>query len=261
MTRRKFVSMAVCVGLWAGVASAVAAAPVSKLRPVRLVQDASELGLTAGIVPGADGSVVVTATAGPLTVRKSVYPDGRFAVRLSQGADDRLVIAGDLNGLRVAYGKEPGVDLRPDRDADYEQHARRVRGWLASSEAVQRFRQIVGALDRQEAQGPEALSLRVTGALVAELLGDPGAAQRLSRSLGSKLSRRLRPAQSGGTGYGWTCYDIYERMVVNAANTLESCIASFAVYNPLRQVCAGVWVLQVESAWFQFLACSSFPVR
>ena len=44
-------------------------------------------------------------------------------------------------------------------------------------------------------------------------------------------------------------------------NALQSCLNSFAVYNPMRQVCAFIWTLQVESAWFQFLSCSSFPVK
>ena len=68
-------------------------------------------------------------------------------------------------------------NLRADRDSDYDGKARRVRGWLARSDAVQRFRQINEALEQQDAVSPEALSLRVTGALLAELLGDPGAAQ------------------------------------------------------------------------------------
>lgn len=261
MTRREIAGVAVCVAVMAGTAVSAWAGPAAPFRQVRLLQDAAELGLTAGVTPEVDGSVVVTANAGALTVRKRVHADGRFTVRLSHGDQDRLVIVGDPNGVRVAYGNEPVVELRPASDADYERHARTVRKWLAESGAVHQFRQVVAALDRHEARGAEALSLRVTGALIAELMGDPGAAQRLSESLSRKVTRRLRPAQSGGTGYGMTCYDIYERMVVNAANTLESCIASFAVYNPLRQICAAVWVLQVESAWFQFLACSSFPVK
>jgi hypothetical protein len=49
--------------------------------------------------------------------------------------------------------------------------------------------------------------------------------------------------------------------VLQASYQLESCIASFAVYNPLRQVCAAVWILQIESAWFQFLSCSAIPLK
>ena len=125
---------------------------------------------------GAGGDARPPAT---LTVRKQVYADGRFVVRVATRGDDRLLISGTANGMRVAYGREAAVDLRADRDGDYDGKARRVRGWLARSDAVQRFRQINEALEQQDALSPEALSLRVTGALLAELLGDPGAAQRV----------------------------------------------------------------------------------
>ncbi len=240
-------------------ASGAAAMPVEKtVRPVRLLQDLPELGLSAGVRMETDGGLAVTATAGELTVRKQVYADGRFVVRVATRGEDRLLISGTANGLTVAYGRDASVDLHADRDSDYDGKARRVRGWLARSDAVQRFRQINEALERQDAVSPEALSLRVTGALLAELLGDPGAAQRLSRSITARLAQRFRKAQAGHTP---SCWDTYQRLVVAAANALESCLNSFAVYNPMRNVCAFVWTLQVESAWFQFLSCSSFPMK
>ena len=253
-----------CVVIGVGIlvvvmASGAMATPMGKaLRPVGPVQDLPELGLSAGITMEADGGLAVTATAGDLTVRKQVYADGRFEVRVVTRGEDRLLISGTPNGLRVGYGAEAAVNLRADHDSEHEAKARRVRGWLARSDAVQRFRQINEALERQEAMSPEALSLRVTGALLSELLGDPGASQRLSRSLTGKFMHRLRNVQAGHTP---SCWDTYQRLVVAAANALESCLASFAVYNPLRNACAFVWTLQVESAWFQFLSCSSFPVK
>jgi len=247
------------MGLVVASAGAAAATPVERtLRPVRLVQDLPELGLSAGVTMEADGGLAVTATAGDLTVRKQVYADGRFVVRVATRGEDRLLISSAGNGLKVAYGTEATVELRADRDVDYDGKARRVRGWLARSDAVQRFRQINEALEQQDTLSPEALSLRVTGALLAELLGDPGAAQRLSRSITARLAHRLRKVQAGHTP---SCWDTYQRLVVQAANALESCLNSFAVYNPMRQVCAFVWTLQVESAWFQFLSCSSIPMK
>ncbi len=167
------------LGLVLAAAGVAVATPVEKsLRPVRLLQDLPELGLSAGVRMEADGALAVSATAGELTVRKQVYADGRFVVRVATQGDDRLLISGTANGLKVTYGREAALELRADRDSDYDGKARSVRGWLARSDAVQRFRQIAEALEQQDAMSPEALSLRVTGALVAELLGDPGAAQR-----------------------------------------------------------------------------------
>ena len=250
------------MGLLVASAGASMALPAERtLRPVRLVQDLPELGPSAGVTMEADGGLAVSATAGDLTVRKQVYADGRFLVRVETRGDDRLLISGAASGLRVSYGAEAAVDLSAGHDVDYDGKARRVRGWLARSDAVLRFRQINEALEQQDVLSPEALSLRVTGALVADLLGDPGAARRLSRSITAKLAQRLRKIQSGGTGYSMTCWDIYARLVNQAANQLQSCLASFAVYNPIRQICSFVWTLQVESAWFQFLSCSSFPMK
>jgi hypothetical protein len=254
MARRWSVVIGVvaCVLAFAG----AGAAADKTVRPVRLLQDVPELGLSVGLRIEGDGAVGVTATAGDLAVSKRVYADGRFVVRLATRGDDRVIISGTPHELKVAYGPEAAVDLRDDSDADGK--ARRVRGWLARSDAVQRFRQINEALEQQDAVSPEALSLRVTGVLLAELSGDPGAARRLGRTIAAKLAQRVRKAQTGHTP---SCWDTYVRLVNVAANQLESCIASFAVYNPMRQVCAFAWTLQVESAWFQFLSCSSFPVK
>jgi hypothetical protein len=49
--------------------------------------------------------------------------------------------------------------------------------------------------------------------------------------------------------------------VVRAAAQMEQCMGQFGVWNPMRQVCAGVWTLQVESAWFSFLGCSAIPLK
>ena len=247
------------MGLVLATAGGAGAMPVERtVRSVRLLQDVPELGLSAGVRMETDGALSVTATAGELAIRKQVYADGRFVVRVATRGEDRLLISGTANGLTVAYGRDATVELHADRDSDYDGKARRVRGWLARSDAVQRFRQINEALERQDAVSPEALSLRVTGALLAELLGDPGAAQRLSRSIAARLAHGLRKAQAGHTP---SCWDTYQRLVVAAANALESCLNSFAVYNPMRNLCAFVWTLQVESAWFQFLSCSSFPMK
>ena len=225
-------------------------------RVVRAVQEDAELGLTTQTAVAADGALVVTAHAGGLTIDKRVYGDGRFDVRIAMGTHDRVVVAADADGISVSTTNEATIRLDPAGDGESEARARRVRGWLATSAAVGRFRQLVDALERRGGRDPEALSLRATGALVAELLGDPGAARRFGeRVAGSGAA--YRKAQQ----YTQSCWDIYQRLVLQASYQLESCIASFAVYNPLRQVCAAVWILQVESAWFQFLSCSAIPLK
>jgi hypothetical protein len=237
-------------------AGAAVAAAEPHPRAVRAVQQDAELGLTTQTAVASDGALVVTAQAAGLTIDKRVYSDGRFDVRIAFGTNDRVVIAADVDGISVATAHEATIRLNPAGDMEYEPRARRVREWLAASAAVGRFRQLVDALERRGGRDPEALSLRATGALVAELLGDPGAARRFGERVAGG-GAGFRKAQQ----YTQSCWDIYQRLVLQASYQLESCIASFAVYNPLRQVCAAVWILQIESAWFQFLSCSAIPLK
>ena len=251
--QREWVMGAVLVIAAAGPA---AAGPDAQLRPIRAIQNDAELGLTTSTAVASDGAFVVSAQAAGLTIDKRVYSDGRFDVRIALGAEDRVVIAADADGISVSAAGERTLRVNPAVDDGHEETGRRVRGWLAASGAVARFRQLVDALDRRGARDPEALSLRATGALVAELLGDPGAARRFGQSVAGG-GGALRKVQQ----YTQSCWDVYQRLVLQASYQLESCIASFAVYNPLRQVCAAVWILQVESAWFQFLSCSAIPLK
>jgi hypothetical protein len=251
--QREWVMGAVLVIAAAGPA---AAGPDPQLRPVRAVQNDTELGLTTSTALASDGALVVSAQAAGLTVDKRIYSDGRFDVRIAIGRSDRVVIAADPDGISVATAREATVRLNPAGGEADSETTHRVRGWLAASQAVGRFRQLVDALERRGARDPEGLSLRATGALVAELLGDPGAARRFGQSVAGS-GAALRKVQQ----YTQSCWDVYQRLVLQASYQLESCIASFAVYNPLRQVCAAVWILQVESAWFQFLSCSAIPLK
>lgn len=228
-------------------------------RAVR-VRDVPELGLTMEVTADADGSLVLHGTAGRLTVQKRVYADGSYAVRIGHGGDEQVVISGTQAGTKVAFAGQH-AELRAADDPNYEAEARRVRGWLARSTAAQQFRKLAAALDHEELASPEAIGLRITGAVLAELTGDPGAARRFNRSVLGRAAGGLRKVQSGGSGYTMSCWDRYHRLVVQAANQLESCLSSFSTFDPTRNLCVFVWTLQVESAWFQFLACSSFPLK
>ncbi len=209
--------------------------------------------MTASLAESPDDGVVLEVESEGLTVKKTIYADGRFIADLQFGRD-RIVLSGDHDGVRVARGGGL-VHLPPGAAA--QDRGQQVRAWLGASQAVQRFRQLVGALESAEAFDGAALSLRATGALVAELGGDGAAAQRFGRQLQARLGGRVRRiAQS----YPANCWDQYERSVIAAANELEKCLADFAVYHPARNLCAFVWVLKVEAAWFGLLKCSAVPL-
>lgn len=222
--------------------------------PVHAAPERSGPLMTASLTESPDGSVVLDVESGGLTVRKAVYPDGRFTADLQFGGD-RIVVSGDHDGVRVARGRGM-VHLRPG--ASTQAQGQNVRAWLGSSQAVQRFRQLVGALESAEAFDGAALSLRATGALLAEIDGDAAAAQRFARQLQARLGGRYRKAAA--QGYPDHCWTYYERAVNAAANELERCLADFAVYNPARNLCVFVWLLKVEVAWFSLLKCAAVPL-
>lgn len=227
-------------------------------RVVRQSADVSDLGLSTEISAEGDGGVLLRAWAGDLTFRKVVYADGRFRVELSEG-DDTFSLAGEPGTVHLARGKQR-LTYRPDRDD--ERQIQSVRVLLASSRAVGKLRQLTTALEERGLASAEALGLRITGALLGELDGDSGAARRLNRAMLARLAPRVRMAQTTPPpGAAPNCYDRYSAIVVEAAKQLEACLGSFNVWNPYRQVCAFVWTLQIESAWFAFLACSAVPLR
>ena len=78
----------------------------------------------------------------------------------------------------------------------------------------------------------------------------------MSRELRAKFSANVKKVRLRAS-----CYDSYQALVVQAAAQMEQCMGQFGVWNPMRQVCAGVWTLQVESAWFSFLSCSAIPLK
>jgi len=231
-----------------GMASA-AEAPVFK--KVAQVAARPELGLTVAVSSTADGGLLLSATAGDLSFRKVVYADGHYQAQIEQ-ARDRVAIAGSEGRITVTYGSK-SLTLSADQD---EQQPSRVRALLVSSPALRLFRRLTAELEASGDTSPEVLGLRVTGAVVSQIDGDDGAVRRLGRELRMKFSAGFKKARLRAS-----CYDAYQDLVVRAAAQMEQCMGQFSVWNPMRQVCAGVWTLQVESAWFSFLSCSAIPLK
>src|ERR1051325_11679091 len=72
------------------------------LKASRTTAGRAELGLTVSVNAGVDGSLLLSATAGDLTFRKAVYPDGRFHAQIEQGRD-RVALAGSEGRLTITY--------------------------------------------------------------------------------------------------------------------------------------------------------------
>jgi hypothetical protein len=48
---------------------------------------------------------------------------------------------------------------------------------------------------------------------------------------------------------------------MKAAADLEACLNPISMWNPMRNVCAFVWTIQVEGLWFAYLSCCSVPLK
>lgn len=241
-----------------GLAGAGEPKPGSNRAPARTVVQLgpADPELAIAVSATTDGGYLLSASAGELAFRKVVYADGSFHVQIEQGGD-RLALSGTADRVHVTHGKR-SVTLKP-ADGD-EAQARRVRGLLIDAPVVARFRRLIAELEDSEELSVEVLGLRLTGALVAELDGDEGAARRLKRSLIRELGARVRQAGLQSQ-YPPDCWSRYTQLVLQASYQLEDCLNSFYIANPMRHLCTFYWTLQVESAWFSLLGCSSLPLR
>ena len=223
---------------------------------VRPAKVTSELGLAVSVSPTTDGGFLLSASSGSLVFRKVVYADGRFHVQIEQDSD-RLALSGEPGRLHITHGRRT-LTLRPAEDD--ERQGKRVREMLLEVPVVAQFRRLIAELEDSDELSAEILGLRLTGALIAELDGDEGAGRRLKRALIRHLGVRVQAVQSSSQ-YPPDCWSRYVQLVLKASYDLENCLNSFYVANPMRHLCTFYWTLQVESAWFSLLGCSSLPLR
>ena len=135
-----------------------------------------------------DGSIALTASVADIVVRKTVAPDGRAAVTIER-ADDLVSIVNARTTIAVSRGHD---SVLVNVVGGHEEQLWRVRHLLLGSAAIRGLRTLATVLDEWGSQSPEKLSLRFTGALVAQLDGEEGAARRLSRDLLASYGGRQR---------------------------------------------------------------------
>jgi hypothetical protein len=209
--------------------------------------------VTYSLRPDTDGSFVLAASSSEVTMRKAVYEDGHSVTVIERG-NDRVTISATGAGLLVSRN---GRSATIGTDARGDEPWVRVRALLAGSPAVRAFRTLSNALENVEADDPEQIGVRVSGALVAQLDGDEAAVGRLSRALRARHGGPLRQVRATATD----CWAIYQAGVMKAAADLEACLNPISMWNPMRNVCAFVWTLQVEGLWFAYLSCCSVPLH
>jgi hypothetical protein len=208
----------------------------------------AELRLTAK----AGGALRASLVWSELDVSKVVQPNGDFHVRIA-GRQDLVVLIRTGNRLRVTRGDQTAV-MRIDQTD--EEGLDRVQHVLAGSYAVRAFRAVTHRLGQDSRESAPGIALENLGALLGVVLGEPGAADRLApkRTEGGRLAR-------AACGLERSCYSAYEIEVTNAWGDFSQCVYDVRWYPGVQEVCAFTWVLRAESAWFQFIGCSSFPLR
>jgi hypothetical protein len=185
-----------------------------------------------------------------LDVRKVVQSNGDFHLRLA-GRHDLLVMMRTDERLRVTRNGQTAVLQLNQSDEDGLDQVQQV---LAGSRAMRAFRSLRSRLAADSLASAPGVSIDLVDGLLGILNGDPGVYDRRDPRSGDRLSRvSLAPNRP--------CYPEYESGVIAAWGDFGQCIDDVRWYPGLQELCAMTWVLKAESAWFQFIACSSIPLR
>jgi hypothetical protein len=194
---------------------------------------------------GLGGTIVLTASSPEVTLRKTVYPDGRSALEVTRGTERLLLTAGETSVTVVRAHRTAVVNVNTASEEDLV----RFREPLVVSGAVRSLRSLTAAVEELGGDAHDRLAVRLTGALVAQYDGDPRAIARLCRELQinySSRARRTGPPPSPARA-------AFRRAVLRAGRQFEDGVESYAFWNPARQGCAYSWLSQVESAWHAWM--------
>jgi len=191
--------------------------------------------------PAFRDAMIVTVVSSEICMRKTVGPNGHVHLELDRASDCVAVSTADLAVAVTAAGRAERTDLGSPCEDDLA----RLRGALDGSTAVRAFRSLTNAVDETESDSAERLSVRLAGALVSHLDGDPGAVRRLSRELHAKYSLTGAPARRRVTD-DW---GQYKRSVARSCAELHMALAGLSCWNLARHTWIVKWLAQVEAAW------------
>jgi len=199
------------------------------------------------------GGLQATLAWMDLDVVKVVQANGDFHARLA-ARQDVLVIVRTGPRLRVTRNGQTAVVAMDRADED---GLDQVQAVLAGSHAARAFRGVHRHLADEARASAPGVALDRLDALLAILQGEAGALDRRAPDARDAAWRSSRVAY----GAVATCYSAYETEVIGAWDDYAQCIYDVRWFPGLQEVCAFTWLLRVESAWFQFIGCSSFPIK
>ncbi len=192
------------------------------------------------------GALQVRATGGVLEVIKRVTVDGEVTLTL-RAADDRVSVVSSRKGVVVTRGRRTArVDLaRADASAE------RTAVLLAGSPAIRLFRRAVSGMEASTRSSAAGLALELADVLLRVLQDDPAAVPAWREA---RLAAHRAPLEAE------TCYSAWETEVLAAWETYDGCYHDFSWWSGGREVCAGLYIIRVESAWFKLIGCSSIKI-
>jgi len=142
------------------------------------------------------GCIGLLASVADMVVRKTVSSDGHATVTIER-ADDLVSIVSARTTIAVSRGRD---SVLVNVVGGHDEQLRHVRQLVLGSTAIRGLRTLATVFDESGSQSPEKLALRFTGALVAQLDGEEGAARRLSRDLLASYGGPQRHGFHGGVG-------------------------------------------------------------
>lgn len=199
--------------------------------------------------PAPNHNVVVTVVSSEVCLRKRVERTGHVDVEMDRDGD-RLRVRTEDRRLALTMAHRT---LRFDLDRLTADDLVRLRSRLAPSGTIHALRTLATVVDETESDTAERLSLRLTGALIAQFAGEPGAARRLSRELHARYGPQLRKGRRQ-VPRDWVTY---QKSVVRACAELQLGIAGLSFWDPARNTCALRWITQVEAAWHTYVTTSA----
>ena len=232
----------------AGAGSQVGRPPATRAAAPAPDRGLEGLEVVYGMRPAWKDTIVVTVVSNEVCMRKTVRASGHARVEFERGLE-AIALCTDDGSLTVTGSHRT---RRSDLRSLDERSLMDLRAFLAPSSAVRAFRSLATAVDETESDTAERMSVRLAGALLSQFDGDPGAVRRLSRELhGRYAGQRAQPRRCAADD--WFAY---KRSVVRACAELHMALAGLTCWDLRRHSRALTWLIEVEAAWFAYVASS-----
>ena len=220
------------------------------------------------VVRMSDGGIQFSGNAPNLQFRKAAYRDGHFDLQITS-RNDRVDVQMNAFAIQVTRGKQT---LSMATSALGTEGLAKIHALLAGSSAITRYREVAAAAEARSDRSPEAYGLILDGAVVGWLDGDANAPARLARRLaGTRAPDLLAPAGGRAAARLFQvrrpdCWGSYEHEAGQAMDDLVSCYGGAAQMSGFWQAiydvgCTGEWTIRVEGYWFEYISCSTIPLR